>query len=315
MNQAIITGATGFIGAVFVDVLIKRNIKVLALGRKNYDEINSHKKQLLKGATYLQIDMSEISLLPKKIEATGWELKDSCVFYNLAWGGQGKLSDLNIEAQLMNVSWSVSALRIAKELKCDRFVHIGTMEEAFTSKYLNLDYHNNDEYNRHVIYSVAKIISKNYLKLISKQLNIDLLFATNSHVMGPGDDKDSFLQMTLQKLIDGDELLFSEGNQIFDCISVYDLAQAYYKIGELGLLGRDYWVCSGEPRKLKDYVQIMYDLYPSGKELQFGKFSYNDISLEYKDFSIDLLIKDTGFAPEKTYEQTVKELHNWLSKD
>ena len=216
----------------------------------------------------------------------------------------------------MNVSWSVSALRTAKELKCDRFVHIGTMEEAFTSKYLNLDYHNNDEYNRHVIYSVAKIISKNYLKLISKQLNIDLLFATNSHVMGPGDDKDSFLQMTLQKLIDGDELLFSEGNQIFDCISVDDIAQAYYKIGEKGLSGRDYWVGSGEPRKLKDYVQIiMYDLYPSGKELQFGKFSYNDISLEYKDFSIDLLTKDTGFAPEKTYEQTVKELHNWLLKN
>ena len=59
----------------------------------------------------------------------------------------------------------------------------------------------------------------------------------------------------------------------------------------------------------------MYDLYPSGKELQFGKFSYNDISLEYKDFSIDLLTKDTGFAPEKTYEQTVKELHNWLLKN
>ena len=315
MNQAIITGATGFIGAVFVDVLTQKNIKVLALGRKNYDEINLHKKQLLKGATYLQIDMREISLLPEKIEAIGWELTDSCVFYNLAWGGQGKLSDLNIEAQLMNVSWSVLALRTAKELKCNRFVHIGTMEEAFTSKYLNLDYNNNNEYNRHVIYSVAKIISKNYLKLISKELNVDLLFATNSHVMGPGDDKDSFLQMTLQKLIDGDELLFSDGNQIFDCICVSDLAQAYFKIGQKGLPGRDYWVGSGQPRKLKEYVQIMYDLYPSGKELQFGKFFYNDISLENKDFSIDLLTKDTGFVPEKTYEQTVKELHNWLLKN
>ena len=315
MNQAIITGATGFIGSVVVSVLIKNNIKVLALGRKDLDDVSLYKRELLKGATYLKIDMSEVNLLPERISVIGWEVSDSCVFYNLAWGGQGKLSDLNIEAQLKNVSWSVSALIAAKELKCERFVHIGTMEEAFTSKYLDLDYHKNNECNRHVIYSVAKIISKNYLKLMSKSLNLDLLFATNSHVMGPADDKDSFLQMTLQKLIDGDELLFSEGNQIFDCISVDDIAQAYYKIGEKGLSGRDYWVGSGEPRKLKDYVQIMYDLYPSGKELQFGKFSYNDISLEYKDFSIDLLTKDTGFAPEKTYEQTVKELHNWLLKN
>ena len=315
MNQAIVTGATGFIGSVVVSLLIKNDIKVLALGRKNLNELSPYKRKLLEGATYFQIDMSDINLLPEKISAIGLEITDSCVFYNIAWGGQGKLSDLNIEAQLKNVSWSVSAMTAAKELKCDRFVHIGTMEEAFTSKYINLDYHINNEYNRHVVYSVAKIISKNYLKLISKNLNIDLLFATNSHVMGPGDDKDSFLQMTLQKLIDGDELLFSEGNQIFDCISVDDLAQAYFKIGKKGLPGTDYWVGSGKPRKLKEYVKIMYDLYPSGKELQFGKFSYNDISLNYEDFSIKSLTDDTGFIPTKSYEQTVKELYNWLLKE
>jgi len=314
MNQAIITGATGFIGSVVVNVLIKNNIKVLALGRKNLDDVSLYKRELLKGATYLKIDMSEVNLLPERISVIGWEVSDSCVFYNLAWGGQGKLSDINIEAQLKNVSWSVSAMIAAKELKCVRFVHIGTMEEAFTSKYLDLDYHKNNEYNRHVIYSVAKIISKNYLKLMSKSLNLDLLFATNSHVMGPADDKDSFLQMTLLKLINGDELLFSEGNQVFDCISVDDLANAYFKIGEKGLAGSDYWVGSGNPRKLKEYVKIMYDLYPSGKELQFGKFAYNDISLKYEDFSIDLLTKDTGFVPAKSYEQTVKELHSWLIK-
>lgn len=315
MNQAIITGATGFIGSVVVSMLIKNNIKVLALGRKDLDDVSLYKRELLKGATYLKIDMSEINLLPERISAIGWEMSDSCAFYNLAWGGQGKLSDLNIEAQLKNVSWSVSAMIAAKELKCERFVHIGTMEEAFTSKYLGLDYHKNNEYNRHVIYSVAKIISKNYLKLMSKSLNLNLLFATNSHVMGPADDKDSFLQMTLQKLIDGDELLFSEGNQIFDCISVDDLAYAYFKIGKKGVPGSDYWAGSGNPRKLKEYVKIMYDLYPSGKELQFGKFAYNDISLEYEDFSIDLLTKDTGFIPTKSYEQTVKELHAWLIKE
>lgn len=313
MNQAIITGATGFIGSVVVNELIKNNIDVLALGRKNLNEVNSYKRELLKGATYLKIDMSNINLLSEKISEIEWEISDSCVFYNIAWGGQGKLSDLNIEAQLKNVSWSVSSMMVAKELKCEKFIHIGTMEEAFTSKYLSLNYHKNNEYNRHVIYSVVKIISKNYLKLMSKSLNLDLLFATNSHVMGPADDKDSFLQMTLQKLIDGDDLLFSEGNQIFDCISVDDLANAYYLIGCKGISGSDYWVGSGKPKKLREYVELMYNLYPSGKDLQFGKFAYNDISLEKKDFSIDLLKNHTGFIPKKTYEQTVKELHSWLS--
>lgn len=315
MKQAIIAGATGFIGSVVVNTFVKNNIEVLALGRKNLDEIDPYRLQLLEGSTYLKIDMNEIDQLPEKIDQAEWLISDSCVFYNIAWGGNGRLSDLDIEAQLKSVSWSVSAMISARALNCRRFVHIGTMEEAFTNKYLILDYHFNNEYNRHVIYSVAKIISKNYLKLLSKSIGIDLLFATNSHVMGPSDDKDSFLQMTLKKLINCDDLVFSEGNQIFDCISVNDVAQAYFLIGDKGLPGNDYWVGSGIPRKLKEYVREMYDLYPSGKELQFGKFPYNDISLKYEDFSIDLLTKHTGFVPKKSYQEMVKELHTWLIKE
>ena len=58
----------------------------------------------------------------------------------------------------------------------------------------------------------------------------------------------------------------------------------------------------------------MYKLYPSGKEMQFGKLPYNDIILEKKDFSIKKLVEHTGFKPKMTYEQTVKELHSFLYK-
>ena len=38
--------------------------------------------------------------------------------------------------------------------------------------------------------------------------------------------------------------------------------------------------------KLRKYVEIMVKLYPSGKNLNFGKLPYNDISLKKGDFSI-----------------------------
>ena len=58
----------------------------------------------------------------------------------------------------------------------------------------------------------------------------------------------------------------------------------------------------------------MAELYPSGQELQFGKFEYNDISLTLEDFSIKNLSEDTGYTPTMTYEQTVHQLHDWLTK-
>ena len=161
MKKAIVTGATGFIGSVFVEYLTQtRGLEVLALGRKTPDDISPLRQKKLSASRYLQIEMDDIGKLPEATATLGWEPGDDCVFFNLAWGGVSQLSDLNSEAQFGNVMAAVDALAAAHEMGCRRFIHVGTMEEAFTYKYLELDYHKNSEYNRHVVYSVAKIAAK-----------------------------------------------------------------------------------------------------------------------------------------------------------
>ena len=112
--------------------------------------------------------------------------------------------------------------------------------------------------------------------------------------MGPNDYRDSFLRVTLKKLIDGDDLIFSTGEQMFDVISVHDCVNAYLLIGKNCNSSKEYWVGTGQPRRLREYVEIMANLYPSTKKLQFGKLPYNDISLKKEDFSIKLLSLDTS---------------------
>ena len=314
MKKAIVTGATGFIGSAFVEYLLKKNIEVLALGRKDVSEISHARRLKLKNVEYLRLNMNEISLLGESIAAMGWEVGDDCVFFNLAWGGESGLSDLNVAAQMRNVVWSLSALEVASKIGCSRFIQVGTMEEAFTQKYLELDHRKNNQYNRHVIYSVAKIAAKQVLKIKASQLGISFIYVFHSHVMGPDDDKNSFLQVTLQKLIRGDELIFSNGEQYFDVISMSDCSLGYYLICQKGRPGEEYWVGSGEPNRLREYVNRMYDMFPSGSELQFGKLPYNDIVLEKEVFSIANLVEDTGYKPTMTYEQTVKDLHDYLVK-
>ena len=315
MKKAIVTGATGFIGSALVRTLLSNNIEVLALGRKSWDDVDPNRLSKSKGFYYIQIDMSEIETLPLKAKEINWESGNSCAFYNFAWGGISGLSDLDIEAQLNNVTWSANALKAASELNCKKFIHVGTMEEAFANKYLSLDYKKDSQYNRHVIHSVSKMIARNVLKIISKKNNIDLIIATNSHVMGPNDYRDSFLRVTLVKLISGGDLIFSSGEQMFDVISVADCAIAYMKIGEFGKPASEYWIGSGSPRPLKEYVKKMASLYPSNKKLQFGKMPYNDISLTKKDFSTKLLNDDTGFKPSYQYEDIVHEVYSWLVKN
>lgn len=312
MKKAIVTGATGFIGSSFVHFLVTQGVDVVALGRKPLREVAGSRRRKLDGATYVQLGMSEISLLEKSLLDRSWTVGDACVFFNLAWGGVSGLSDLDVAAQLRNVEWSLSALEVAARMKCSRFIQVGTMEEAFAQEYLAFDHNEQSQYNRHAIYAVAKIAAKNALRISASQIGIDLVYVLHSHVMGPGDDKNSFLQVTLQKLIDGGELIFSSGEQYFDVVSLSDCCRGYYLIGQSGKAGREYWVGSGDPRRLREYVERMYAMYPSGAALQFGRLPYNDVTLDKSVFSIDSLVEDTGYSPTTTYEKVVASVYEFL---
>ena len=312
MKKAIVTGATGFIGASFVNFLISKGIGVIALGRKPLAKIKESRREKIKNANYINLDMKEICNLNKKIEEIKWEVGEECVFFNLAWGGRDGLSDLDIEAQMQNVIWSVEALNESVKIGCSRFIQIGTMEEAFAHKYLKLDHRKNNQYNRHLVYSIAKIVAKNALKLKALNLGIHYNYVLHSHVMGEDDDKDSFLQVTLKKLVNNEDLVFSSGEQIFDVISLKDCVLGYYLICEKGISGEEYWVGSGEPKKLREYVERMYRIFPSYKDIKFGKLPYNDLVLSKNDFSIEKLVKHTGYKPVMSYEETVKDLYKSL---
>jgi nucleoside-diphosphate-sugar epimerase len=314
MKQVIITGATGFIGSRLVRMLLDDNIQVLAIGRKDWKDVDPLRLQPNNNLTYLCTDMKDIKSLPEKLKKIGWSIDSdgNSVFFHFAWGGLGQLSDLDVSAQIDNINWTTDAFVSAESIGCSKFVHVGTMEESFADNYLKLDYKYNDEYNRHVVYSIAKKYAREMLKALSSNSKINLMFGTNSHVMGPNDDKDSFLQKTLIKLRNNEKLEFTSGEQIFDVISVRDCAYAYKLIGEKGKSNKEYWIGSGAPRTLKEYINIMAKLYPSDQILEFGKVFYNDVMLKYEDFSIDSLREDTNFIPGQSYEDTVHELYNWL---
>lgn len=308
MQKAIVTGATGFIGSSFVNFLTSKDINVIALGRKPHSELDKYTRQKINDANYIKLDMKNINCLSKKISNMNLDIGNDCVFFNLAWKGKDKLSDLDIRAQMGNVSQSVAALEESVKIGCKRFIQVGTMEEAFAHAYLKLDHNFNDQYNRHVIYAIANIAAKNALQLKASSLNIDFIYVLHSHVMGEHDDKDSFLKVTLQKLIEGDDLVFSSGKQIFDVISLNDCSLGYYLICQKGKSGMEYWVGSGNPCELREYVERMYEMFPSKKEMQFGKLSYNDIILNKDIFSIEDLTKHTGYKPKMSFEEIVYDL-------
>lgn len=311
MKKAIITGATGFIGSALTRLLLKEGIEVLALGRKKWEEVDPLRLQNHSNLVYIQLDMADISKLPAILNEKNLDFKDAS-FFHFAWGGKSALSNLNVEEQYNNVSYSIEAILSAEKINCKKFIYVGTMEEAFVEHYLNLDYHKHIYYNRHVIYALAKKSARDFLKAISTEVKLDLIIATNSHVIGSNDSKDSFLLVVLQKIINDEKIEMTSGEQIFDTISIKDCVRAFKRIGEQGKKNAEYWIGSGKPKKLKEYVEIMAKIYPPKYPIEFGKVAYNDVKLDKEVFSTQVLENDLGFHCEDTYEKSLQELYLWL---
>ena len=312
--KAIVTGASGFLGSHLVANLIKEGFQVAAIGRKNVSDLPAIRQKNLTGSNYFIFDLDSPDHIKSKLKESGFFGDDLKYFFHLAWGGNNGLSDIDIEAQSKNIGRTIATYDIAKDLNVDRYIFCGTMEESFAEVYTNLDYNNDTKYKRHVVYALAKISARHALKMSYLTNGPELLFATNSHVMGIGDTRDSFLQVTLRKILNNEDIFMfsrSTGKQIFDVIDVKDCAKAYISIASKGILGTSYWIGSGEPKQLKEYVEIMNNLYSKVK-IKYGNSLYDDVLLDKKIFNTDKIKLDTGFLPSLSFSDTVVQLVDYL---
>jgi nucleoside-diphosphate-sugar epimerase len=309
--KAIVTGASGFVGSRLVSELIKSGYEVVAIGRRKIQLLSNYRRQLLTNAIYLDCDLNNLDYLTKTLLNLNFFSKDLDFVFHLAWGGNIGLSDMDVGSQSQNIECTLNSFKLATKLKAKRYIFCGTMEEFFAERYTNLDHKIDTLFNRHVIYALTKISARQALKLLYKKKDPEILFVTSSHVMGPGDDRDSFLQIALTNILKGKNIKMSSGKQNFDVINVIDCAKAFLLVGKYGTFGSSYWIGSGKPRKLKFYIQEMNKIF-SRVKIHYGAIPYNDVILDKKIFSTKKLFKDTKFKPSFSFSDTVQQVAEYL---
>ena len=304
MKTVVITGPTGAIGTALTENLIEKGIHIYAVVRKNSCRIDRLPESPL--VTPVLLGLDELSELKRRIPVR-------CdVFYHFAWAGTIGDGRNDVFLQNQNVRYTLDAVRAAAELGCRRFVGAGSQAEyGRTEGLLSPDTPAFPENG----YGMAKLCAGQMSRLLCEQLGMEHVWGRILSVYGPRDGAKTMILSAIDSFLRNECPKFTKGEQLWDYLYSKDAARAMYLLGEKGKNGNAYCLGSGHARPLAEYITILRDSIDPGLKMELGAIPYSPRQVMYLCADINTLREDTGFEPEYSFEQGIRETIAWYQEE
>lgn len=302
MKKAIVTGASGFIGQALVKKLELEGYEVYAVIR------DTNKADIFSGFNSIKpiiCNLSDIVNLDTLIHGRDFEL-----FFHLAWDGTSGNSREDYDKQLSNVKYTCEAVKIAQKLGCKKFIYAGSLMEYESINYIPIS---GSKPALNYIYRTAKLSAHYMAKAIAAELGLDFRIGIISNAYGEGELSERLINSTIRKLIKGEKMSFTDGEQLYDFIYITDVAKAFIAIAEEGKPYGNYYIGNKNQRKLKEYLIDIRDCIDKNMELGLGEIAFDGVGLDYTKIDTARLYEDTGFRCEVEFKEGINKTVKWLS--
>lgn len=305
MKNAIVTGASGFVGRWLIQELLGQGIGVQALVRPGSKTIKYLQPQ--PGLEIVACEAGSYADLPTLLDP-----REDCVFYHLAWGGVSGPERNSLELQQANVQCAVEAVRAAKALGCVSFVGLGSIMELETHQAAMQE---GVRPNSNYIYGEAKHFAHLATKAEAARLGLDYFWPMLTNAYGEYEYSARFINTTLRKILQGEPLEFTAGTQLYDFIYIEDAVKALRLIAQKGKSFSSYLVGSGQVQPLRSWLECLGSTLAPELPLLFGNIPYSGVRLESAAFSSAALKQDTGFEPQVAFEEGLQRTMSWLQRE
>lgn len=304
MNKVVITGATGMIGRTLIEILLKKDIKILAIVREN-----SKRYLNLPKSSNLQIIQCDL----KDLHKLDVEENDYDTFFHFAWEGTLGNTRNDEQTQKSNIKATLDALKLANRLGCKTFIGAGSQAEFGRIEGIineKCDVHPETEYGK------AKLLAGIKSRELAQKLGIKHIWARIFSAYGPYDNEKTMVMNSIKTMLEKKESPeYTKGEQMWDYIYSEDVAMAFYLLAEKGKNNELYCIAYGKARPLKEYIEIIRTNIDRNINLKLGVIPYTDKQVMNLSVNIDKLKKDTGFSPKTKFEDGIQKIIEWYKGD
>lgn len=305
MKRVIITGPTGSIGTALIDHLVKNDVEVLAVVRKGSKRKNNILKHPL--VKSIELNLNEIKDISQYTDGQKYD-----VFYHFGWDGTFGNSRNNMQGQLLNIQYTLDAVEAAVSVGCCKFIGAGSQAEyGRVEGNLSASTPTFPENG----YGIAKLCAGHMSRILCEQKGIEHIWTRILSIYGPNDGLATMVMSTIGKILRGEKASLTKGEQMWDYLYSKDAGKAMYLLGESGQHGKVYCIGSGQVKRLKDYIEIIKENIDTEAVLGYGDIPYAEKQVMYLCADISDLKQDTGFEPDYSFEEGIKETISWYKNN
>lgn len=267
-----ITGASSFIGVELCRYLANNGHQVIAMSRKENEQLNAIAKN--ENLQVFYADMQNLMDKAKDVKAD--------VFFHLAWAGALLGQRDNQELQEGNIRFSLECVELSKRMGCQLYVDAGSQAEyGIVLGVLTED----TPCNPVSAYGKAKLKMYHETRELTQKLGLKYIHLRILSVYGENDHPNTLIMSSLRKLKNNEPIEMRSGGQKWNYVYVKDATR---QIVELALYARRdedfrrevYNIASEDTRNLSEFVEVMKRICNSESELRFGGYDVEkDVNL------------------------------------
>lgn len=298
MKNVIVTGANGFIGSTLVNNLLKNGVNVVAIDISFAAPRIPNCDHVVK----LEVGLDDVEKLKSLIPSAQYD-----AMYHLAWAGVNGPSKADPTVQLNNIQLGVNCAQLSKAIGVKKLLCAGTVAERAVYSLPNLT-----QTSGGMMYGVAKHCAHLMLEDYCKNIGQRFVWMQFSNIYGVGNKTGNLVSYTLSELLMGHEATFGPAAQPYDFIYVDDLLEAVCRLGDSETNNSFYYIGSGSPRILKEYLLEIGKLAGYEKKIGIGIRPDDGIRYNFSMFDTTPLKDAIGDYVSTSFEEGINKTIDWL---
>lgn len=302
MKKAIVTGANGFIGKTLVKVLLERNYEIVALDIR-FDDVLLNNNFV----TCVNVLNKAVAELKDEIPKNEYDC-----FFHLAWVGTSGPARADYEMQLNNVKIACDYIKLCKVVGCKRVIYASSINEMETYEYLQSD---NIEPSGGYIYGTGKLAAHLMGETVAKMNDVEFIPVIITNIYGIGEKSARMVYTSINKLIHKEHCSFTAGYQTYDFIYITDAINSIIEVSEKGKAFNCYYIGSGEPKPLREFLIEMKNIVDPEAEIGLGDIPFKGIDISYSQFDLKKVEKDTGYRNKISFAEGIKMTADYIREE